>query len=169
MKTLLISMLLLISIAGSTQNVSVFAGASTNENVMYGIEFKSKTVGLFVERYVCEKDYLKYILPKGQLKPSAPDNVLYDGIMFGANTHIKALSNILLSAGVGVLNEYTIYTEGYDGVMITTMKTSQKFALEISAGKDFNVSKYVTIGVKGGVNNCALIFGTVSLGVKLDH
>lgn len=168
MKSLLISMLLLISIAGSTQNVSVFAGASTNNNLMYGAEFKSKTVGLFIERYLCEKDYPKYVLPTGQDNPSSPDDIVYDGVMFGVNTHIKALSNILLSAGVGVLNEYTVYTERYNGIRMTTIETSQKFAFEMSAGKDFNVTKCFTIGIKGGVNNRTLIFGTVSLGLKLN-
>lgn len=148
------------------QSVSIFAGASTNNNLVYGAEFKSETLGLFVERYQCDKDYPKYVLPINQQKPQMYSNQNYDGIIFGINRHFKALSNVLLSCGIGLLNEYTIYHG--DRRTATSMTVGQKFSMELSAGKDFNVCNHFCIGVKGGVNNCTSIFGILSLGVKLN-
>lgn len=147
------------------QDVSLFIGASTNENIMYGAEFKTSKVGFFVEKYNCKHDYLRYELPSNQLQPPSPHTIIYDGVMFGTNYHMKSMTNIILSFGVGILNEYIIY--GEFGNAPNTMISNQKFALEISAGKDFNAGDNIIIGIRGGVNNCTNIFGTLSIGYKL--
>ena len=161
---LLLSILMLVGIQSFSQGVSIFIGASTNENIIYGAEFKSKTIGGYVERYGCEKDYPKYVLPPNQLNRPAPDNVLYDGIMLGGNVHVKSIGNILLSAGIGILTEYTIY-EGLEN----SMDVSQKFAMEFAAGKDFNATDRIIIGIRGGVNNCTNLFGTISIGFNFKN
>lgn len=163
MKKLIIILVVVMPFLSMAQSVSVFVGASTNENTMYGAEFKSKTVGFYVEKYNCINNYIIYVLPTNQLKPPSPDNVLYDGVMFGVNTHIKSIGNIVLSAGIGILNEYVIYE---DWSNMYSMTVNQRFAMEISAGQDFNAGDNLIIGVRGGVNNYTNLFGTLSVGYK---
>lgn len=162
----LVIIILMATKCAKAQDVSLFVGASTNENRIYGAEFKTNTVGFFVEKYNCKHDYLPYELPPNQLQPPSPSNVIYDGVMFGANYHLKAMSNTILSLGIGILNEYVIYGE-FGDKPTNTMICNQRFGIEMSAGKDYCAGDNIIIGIRGGVNNCTNIFGTISIGYKL--
>jgi hypothetical protein len=162
----LLSILMLVAVQSYAQGVSIFVGASTNENTIYGAEFKSKTIGCYVGKYNSEHNYPKYVLPPNQLKAPTPDNVLYDGVMFGVSTHIKSMGNIVISTGIGILNEYVIYGDWQN---MYSMDVNQKFAMEIGAGRDFNAGDNIIIGIRGGVNNCTNLFGTISIGFNLNQ
>jgi hypothetical protein len=49
------------------------------------------------------------------------------------------------------------------------MDVNQKFAMEIGAGRDFNAGDNIIIGIRGGVNNCTNLFGTISIGFNLNQ
>ena len=148
------------------QSVSVFGGGAMKGTVMYGIEFRSPSYGFYVERYSSEGkgEFPKYVLPSNQTFRPQPMLILYDGIMIGVNKHIKSLSEITLSGGIGILNEYYIYNEGKGKKSVSN---TQKFSFELGAGKDITISNHLVLGVKGGVNNLTSIFGNLTVGFKL--
>lgn len=177
MKKLML-IVLLFPVVLMAQSVSVLSGISCSGNAIFGAEFKTNTVGVFVERTINTKyNNLSAPLPNAIL--SAPIDVIYDGIMIGTTVHIKAMSDILLSAGFGMLNKNTIYYISTQTVYnpnggvisfadnkMVQISNDQTFAFEISCGKDFFITDNVIFGIKGGVNSCTDIFGTLSVGCK---
>lgn len=160
MKTkLFITLLAIIATMNAhSQSLNVFMGGAVKNTVLYGIELRSETYGVYVARYGNKVD-----LPKKMIQANYSENpiyILYDGVMFGVNRHIECASEINLFVGAGILNEYNIYREQKGA---KTMLTQQKFAFELGAGKDFKLNN-LNVGVKLGVNTCTSVFGSLSIG-----
>jgi hypothetical protein len=184
----LVVIILMATKCAKAQSVSVFVGASSANNMIYGAEFKSETFGLFVERYVSNREYSTLLAPTPIAVISNMYDIVYDGLMFGTNIHVKGMSNVLFSVGVGLLEKRTIYYVDYpygntynpygntynpSGSVVNIADTDrvivggkQLFAFEVSCGKDFEINDNMIIGIKGGINNRTDIFGTISLGCK---
>lgn len=149
----------------NAQNVTGSVGLSASQSAIVGVEFTTKTVGMYVNRYFIDKDITNF--PK--ISPQSPnyyvsveEEYYYDGVMFGFNWHVPG-NIILLSAGIGSLNEYKIrrvWTQTLDYYA----EYDQVFAFEFMAGKDFKLNNNVCVGIKGGVNTKASVIGIVSLG-----
>jgi len=160
MKTkLFITLLAIIATLNShSQSINVFIGGAVKNTMLYGIELRSENYGVYVTRYANNVD-----LPKKSIQPNQSENpisIVYDGLTAGINRHIECLSEVNLFAGVGMLNEYSIYSEQKG---LKSMDTQQKFAFELGAGKDFRLNN-MNIGIKFGVNTCTSIFGALSIG-----
>jgi hypothetical protein len=180
MKKLMLFVLLFPTVL-MAQSVSGFAGISSANNLIYGAEFKSKTAGFFVERYISNRTYASLSEPSHTAILGAKHDIVYDGLMFGTNLHVKAMSNILISVGIGLLTEQTVYyvinpygnTYSASGNVVSFADTdmikasgNQVFAFEVSCGKDFEINDNMIIGIKGGVNSRTDIFGTMSIGFQ---
>jgi hypothetical protein len=185
MKKILILVFVLLSTIVKSQDVTPFVGVSTNRSILFGVEFKTETWGGYVERYVCKKDYQDYqdIIDYriNNLKiisnfehPTSNKKMHYDGLMIGVNRHFKSLSNVLLSFGIGYLNEFELYNYSIAYLKLskkqdeigTVKKVNQKFAFEFSGGQDFEINNHLIMGLKGGFNTRTEIFGTASIGYR---
>jgi len=154
---------LILHTVAFTQAVSAIIGTSSNGSILYGVEFKSNNIGGFVERYYYNTEDMNK-LPENSYLANSIYAVKYDGVMVGINYHVKSFSNITLSGGIGILNEYRIY-----GSFNDYYEVKEKLAYEISAGMDvINLEKLV-VALRGGINTCTNVFGTVTIGVKLNN
>lgn len=158
----LVAIILLLTTIAYTQSVSAIMGISSNGSILYGAEFKSNNIGGFVERYYYNVNDLAKLSDDSYLVGSIYA-VKYDGIMIGLNYHVKSFSNITLSGGIGILNEYRIY-----GSFSDYYKVDNKLAYEISAGVDVINLDHLMVALRGGINTCTNVFGTITIGVKLN-
>jgi hypothetical protein len=181
MRKILIVVFVFLSIVVKSQEVSPFVGYCSTGSIIFGTEFKSDRWGGFVEKYTCDKNFDNYSEIPYIEKKVCIMSTQYDGLMFGVNRHFKSMSNVLISFGIGLLDEITLY-EGYslkdmlvynhDGTVIhtprlkTSKKTFQKIAFEFSGGQDFEINDHLIMGLKAGFNTKTEIFGTISIGYR---
>ena len=153
---------LLVPKCTSAQSVSIGVGTSCKSSLVYSVEFKTSNVGFYVSKYNYDVSN-RNIVDRNVFGIGGGSIVGYSGVMFGVNYHIKGMSNITLSGGVGSFNQYMGYKEkpnyGY--------YVNDNVAYEFSMGKEIINNDHFIMSIRGGVNSSTLIFGMVSMGVKL--
>jgi len=157
----IIILLFILSIKSNAQSVSFGCGISSSNSYIYNVEFKTSSYGMYVSKYSYTHN-AEVFTPIPTIDGNISD-LGYNGIVFGVNKHFKSLSNTTLSLGMGILNKYEFYHTIKDKMVITDIPV-----IEFSAGKDLISTKYTTIAIRGGINTATLIFGVITVGIKLQ-
>lgn len=157
----LIIVILSITLNCNAQSVSFGCGISSSDSYIYNVEFKTSSYGVYVSKYSYTHN-AEVFTPIPSIDGNI-NNIGYNGIIFGINKHCKSLSNITLSLGGGIFNKYEFYHNNNDKMVVNDIPV-----IEFSVGKDIISTKYTTISIRSGVNSAALIFGIVTVGIKLN-